>query len=163
MNSLLPSIQFTMEIETNSSLPFLDVLVTRKENQKLGHTVYRKPTHTDRYLHKHSNHHPRQKTGIIKTLTERALRICEPEKLTEELNHLEEALKKNGYTSKEIKRATHHNYNKDTSDPQPAVGKVFLPYVKTITDRIGRIMAKHKLKIIYKPTTKLRHAPLCER
>ena len=83
LNSLHPSIQFTMEIDANSSLPFLDVLVTRKENHKLGHTVYRKPTHTDRY--KNSNHHPRQKTCIIKTLTEWALCICKPEKLTEEL------------------------------------------------------------------------------
>ena len=151
-----------MEIKADSSLPFLEVLITRKDNQKLGQTVYRKPTHTDRYLHKKSNHHPRQKTGIIKTLTERALHICEPEKLTEELSHLEEALKKNGYTLKKIKRATHHNYNKDTSDPQPAVGKVFPPHVKNLTDRIGRIMEKHKnyLQAHYQIE---RQALLCER
>ena len=71
---------FKMKIEADSILHFLDVLVTQKHNQKLGHTVYWKPTHTDRYLHKNSNHHPRQITGIITTLTERALHICEPEK-----------------------------------------------------------------------------------
>ena len=70
LNSLHSNIEFTMEIEADSSLPFLDVLVTWKENQKLGHTVFRKHTHTDRYLHKNSNHHPRQKTGIIKTTQE---------------------------------------------------------------------------------------------
>ena len=46
INSLRPSIEFTME---DGRLPFLDVLV-HKEGQQLTTTVYRKPTHTDRYL-----------------------------------------------------------------------------------------------------------------
>ncbi|XP_046407088.1 uncharacterized protein LOC124171582 [Ischnura elegans] len=44
------SINFTMEIEENSRLPFLDALVSKKKNGRLGHSVYRKPTHTDQYL-----------------------------------------------------------------------------------------------------------------
>ncbi|XP_048519274.1 uncharacterized protein LOC125503262, partial [Dendroctonus ponderosae] len=48
VNSINPKIQFTMEVEKDGRLPFLDVLVTRKANGKLAHTVYRKPTHTDR-------------------------------------------------------------------------------------------------------------------
>jgi hypothetical protein len=31
LNNLIPSIQFTMEIECNNTLPFLDVLITRRE------------------------------------------------------------------------------------------------------------------------------------
>jgi hypothetical protein len=49
LNTIHPSIEFTMEIEKDRSLPFLDVLVTRKPDGSLGHEVYRKPTHTDRY------------------------------------------------------------------------------------------------------------------
>ena len=70
LNRQNPNIQFTMEIEKNNSLAFLDVLVTRTQDNHLAHTVYRKPTYTDRYLHKTSNHHPKQKSGIIKTLME---------------------------------------------------------------------------------------------
>ena len=67
LNSGSNNIQFTMV--KDGQLPFLDILVTR-EGEKLGHTVYRKPTHMDRYLNKDSNNHPCQKRGIIKTLTE---------------------------------------------------------------------------------------------
>ncbi|KYN18198.1 hypothetical protein ALC57_09492 [Trachymyrmex cornetzi] len=32
-------------------IPFLNVLVTKLVDTTLGHQVYRKPTHTDGYLH----------------------------------------------------------------------------------------------------------------
>ncbi|KYN36750.1 hypothetical protein ALC56_08541 [Trachymyrmex septentrionalis] len=32
-------------------IPFLNVLVTKKVDNTLGHQVCRKPTHTDKYLH----------------------------------------------------------------------------------------------------------------
>lgn len=40
---------FTVEIVSNNSLPFLEVLVN-KNNNRLISTVYRKPIHTVRYL-----------------------------------------------------------------------------------------------------------------
>ncbi|GJQ88541.1 hypothetical protein Trydic_g20125, partial [Trypoxylus dichotomus] len=45
------NINFTMEIEEDGNLPFLDVLVERTYSNKLGHSVYRKKTHTNRYPH----------------------------------------------------------------------------------------------------------------
>ena len=57
LNSLNNSIEFTMETEKNRKLPFLDVMVT-KDKQTLTTSVYRKITHTDRYLHYNSHHHP---------------------------------------------------------------------------------------------------------
>jgi hypothetical protein len=46
LNSIHQNIKFTMDIDKNSSLPFLDVLVNRQPDGSLGHTVYGKPTHT---------------------------------------------------------------------------------------------------------------------
>ena len=79
-----------MEIEENNKLPFLDVLISRKEDGSVSHQVYRKKTHTDRYLHVDSPHFPPQKIGVINTLVTRALRISDKEHIKEEIDHLEE-------------------------------------------------------------------------
>lgn len=46
--------QFYRENENNGALPFLDVLV-KDDNKR--HTVHRKKTHMDRYLHASYQHH----------------------------------------------------------------------------------------------------------
>ena len=52
INSIDPNIRFTSEDQKeDGSIPFLDVLIIPEENGKLNTTVYRKPTHTDMYLH----------------------------------------------------------------------------------------------------------------
>ncbi len=90
INSLRESIQFTIETEEGGKLPFLDVNISR-QHQQLNTTVYRKPTHTNRYLNFKSNHHPRTKLGIIKCLAHRAKNICKGTQVLEEFNNLQEA------------------------------------------------------------------------
>jgi hypothetical protein len=51
LNSIHENIRFTMQIEKDSLLPFQDVLVSKKPNGTVSHTTYRKPTHSDLYLH----------------------------------------------------------------------------------------------------------------
>ena len=74
LNSLRPSIQFTCEVEEGGKLPFLDVQSVRN-GSSLETSVYRKKTHTDRYLHYNSHHHPRVKVGIVKTFKDRAIAL----------------------------------------------------------------------------------------
>ena len=59
-------IHFTVEEPTQQdTLPFLDTLVTIEPNNTFSTTVYRKPTHTDQYLHWDSNHHITAKKKCI--------------------------------------------------------------------------------------------------
>ena len=53
-----------MEKESNGELVFLDTLLNRN-NEKISAFLYRKPTHTDQYLHYSS--HPKQvaKKGLF--------------------------------------------------------------------------------------------------
>ncbi|XP_035701215.1 uncharacterized protein LOC118433390 [Folsomia candida] len=64
LNSFHPSIQFTCETEESRKLPFLDVLISRDEDGTIHRQVYRKPTHTGRYLNYNSYHHPSQKLAV---------------------------------------------------------------------------------------------------
>ncbi|XP_015118182.1 uncharacterized protein LOC107041886 [Diachasma alloeum] len=151
---------FTMEIEEQKFLPFLDVLVHRNEDGSLGHRVYRKPTHTDRYLHAFSHHHHSQKNSVISSLMYRALTISQPEYLEAEVQHLDKALNNNGYQSKQVHRILHRLKNKNSAESEPA-DKVehqktaVLPYLQGTTDRISKVLQKHAIRTIFKPPTKI--------
>ena len=72
LNSMDTSIQFTCEVEDNSLLPFLDVLLHHNDDGSISTSVYHKPSHTARYLD-FSSHHPiSSKAAAVKTLMHRA-------------------------------------------------------------------------------------------
>ena len=65
--------------------------------------VYRKPTHTDRYLDFNSHHDKKHKESTAATLLHRALNLPNTSEGKErELNHVYAALESNGYPSKFI-------------------------------------------------------------
>lgn len=47
LDSIEPSIQFTVEKEVEGRLPFLDILLSRDSKGLVSTAVYRKETHTD--------------------------------------------------------------------------------------------------------------------
>jgi hypothetical protein len=57
LNGIHQNIQFTMEMERDGHLPFLDIDIYRRPDGSLGHRVYHKPTHTNLYLNSSSHHH----------------------------------------------------------------------------------------------------------
>lgn len=156
LNSVHPSIQFTMEVENNNILPFLDVAVRRKSDFSIGYSVYRKKTHTDRYLNARSHHHPLQKASVLNTLAKRAIRISDADTLPEEESYLISSLMGNGYHTKEIKRAINR-----AKEPNPAaekkkfISKAYVPYIKGTTDKIARILRKHEINTVFKPYSTL--------
>lgn len=152
LNNIHEKIQFTMETEDRGQLPFLDVLVIKKEDGTLGHTVYRKKTHTDRYLHADSHHHPSQLKSVIKTLNTRATRLADTEHQKEETDHLQKALGLNGYTKQDIRRALRPRSRPQTEEGKPEeqpIATVCLPYVKGTTDKIKRVLNKHNIRTAF--------------
>ena len=72
LNSIEPSIQFTVEQENNKKIPFLDVLLTREMDESITTSVYRKQSNTDAYLNFDSNHPTAHKEAVVRTLLLRA-------------------------------------------------------------------------------------------
>ena len=77
LNQMYPALQFRSESEENNQIPYLYVMVIRK-NGKILSTVYRKPTFSGQYVKLNSFCHDSRKIRLIKTLTPRALLICSP-------------------------------------------------------------------------------------
>ena len=75
INTKVRSIKFTIEVENNQMLPFLDVNIHKKEN-KLEFSVYRKPTNNLSYIHFYSGHNNKTKESVFISMFLRAFRIC---------------------------------------------------------------------------------------
>ena len=73
LNNVDPNINFTIELEQDEKLAFLDVLVIRTQNGKLATKVHRKTAQTNRYLNYHSAHSIEQKQGVVMNLYNRSL------------------------------------------------------------------------------------------
>ena len=71
LNNIEASIKFTLETESNNSLPFLNVFVVKEKSGNLTTKLYEKPTYTNRFLNFNSQHLLSQKRGIIFTLSHR--------------------------------------------------------------------------------------------
>ena len=50
LNSIEPSIQFTVEMESNGCLPFLNIFISRRNDGSLSTSVYCKQTYNNQYL-----------------------------------------------------------------------------------------------------------------
>ena len=96
LNSVEKSIQFTHELEQNSTLPFLDVLIHR-EDTSLLFSVYRKPTYKNDNIHFLSHHSQRIKSGIVIGAFLRAYRICSPHFIDSEIEHIRTSFKELKY------------------------------------------------------------------
>ena len=94
INSLDNNIRFTREKEEDGTLPFLDTLIVREECVSIKVKVYRKPTHTDQYLHLNSHHPLEHKLSVVRTLTHRAQSVVTEERdRKEEITHVKKPLK----------------------------------------------------------------------
>jgi hypothetical protein len=175
LNSISPYLQFTIELEENRRLPFLDT-VTIRSNGKVEVDIYRKPTHTDKYLH-YDSHHPKQhKLSVLNTLLDRAEKIPSSNRgKRRERKHVFKVLRDNGYPFKFIqsydimrKRLLTNNTNGNlhttdvnNSRANPAdcavLSFVVLPYVKGVTEKISRVLRRENIKVCYKPTSTLSH------
>ncbi|XP_045541880.1 uncharacterized protein LOC123723345 [Papilio machaon] len=155
LNDVHPKIHFTTEEENEGTLPFLDVLVKREPSGDLVHTVYRKPTHTDRYLRADSHHHPSQLSSVPRTLISHAIRLCDTQFLQAELTHVRHVLESNGYNWRQSYRIAN-----TTSKPRPQVAErvpVYLPCMRGVTDKIGHLLRRRfSIRTIFRPMTQIK-------
>ena len=119
-------------------------------------SVYRKPTHTDRYLH-FSSHHPLHvKRGVVRCLFNRAENIAQGEDIIREQQHIREVLTINGYPSPFIHNAI--TPRTPTEEREPPQARIFIPYVAGLSEDIRRICSRYEIKTIFRSSHTLRRS-----
>ena len=155
LNSLRPSIQFTMEREKNSRLAFLDVEV-HKTDIGFRTSVYRKPTDTGRYLNFESHHPENVKRGIVKCLQHRAKAIStDGNAKSEEIRRLKETFQRNGYPKKFLEKTTRRT-STQKQDQQQLAATICLPYTRGLSEKVRRICGKYNIRTVFRSNTTLR-------
>ena len=87
LNSLVPSIKFTIEKEENGCIAFLDVMVI-KENNSIKFKVYRKATNNNHIINAYSLHSESIKQSALRSMFLRALTLCSPEYFDNEIDYI---------------------------------------------------------------------------
>ena len=140
-NELHPSISFTMEPEENNRLPFLDVLVHRVDEQFVT-SVYRKRTFTGQYVNFQSHCSRKRKINLIKTLCHRAVFICSPSTLDEELNTVIKLLTNNGYPEQLVRKTIKYHREKlsrpTVAGPDKCTEYIKLPFLGIQSTRLEK-------------------------
>lgn len=99
----------------------------------------------------YSHHHPQQLNSVVTSLTNRAYDLCDQDHLEEELDHIRRVLQRNGYKQK-IKQSPQR---KRTPVPKVERRVAFLPYLRGVTDKIGRLLNKYSIKAVFAPSRKI--------
>ena len=102
----------------HATIPFLDLLIKRSPSG-FTFSVYRKPTSTDLYTHYYSSHPLSTKRGVLIGLFLRGFRLCSPETLSDEIQHLQATFRRLKYPEHVINQAL-----------SKAKGKFNNPYVR---------------------------------
>ncbi len=148
-------LEFTTEKEQDKSLPFLDIKITRAGN-KLNFSVYRKPTHTDRYCHPKSAVPHSVLSCTVQCMRLRAQRYCSSQKVLEiELDHLKNALRKNGYGTHQITKHLHKPVYGPKNKLERSLANIVLPFFGPLSYRIRSILTEAGYTVYFKSPAKL--------
>jgi hypothetical protein len=156
INSLYcTNIKFTMKVEGNDILLFLNILVM-KRGPELAMKVYQKPDHTGCYLHFKSNHPHHVKRQAIHSLIGQSKVICQDQNdFNTEIKNIRHNLMLNEYpqefTDFVMKPLKRNHLSSDTIHQ----GMVIIPYIKGISKKFRCTGNHFNVRIIFKTISKL--------
>ena len=126
LNHQHPNIKFACEIESNSTLPFLDISIIRK-NWVFETSVYQKPTFTGLLTNFHSFIPSQYKCSLISSLVHRLYNICSNyENFQAQLESFRQILNRNSYPTRLFDSCVRTFLDK-VSQPKPIVHSVSSP------------------------------------
>ncbi|XP_055534819.1 uncharacterized protein LOC129724165 [Wyeomyia smithii] len=156
LNGLHKNIQFTLEIEQNNRLPFLDVVVVNNSNH-FEFEIFRKPTYTKRVIPNTSNHSSQHKMASFHHMIHRMESLpLSNEGKKNEMEYIFDIGEQNGYNRRTIqaiydkKKRTQHRKSHTTLTPLKEDRKrVVVEYDVSFTRQLRKKFRKFGIDIIY--------------
>jgi hypothetical protein len=146
INSIRPTIKFTIEAASNNTLAFLDILIM-KRGSKLTTKVYRMPIHAGRYLHLKSNHPHHVKRGVVCSLVNRAKVICQNHNdFNNEIKNIRHDLMLNEYPKELFDSVIKPSERNGPSSDKIHQDTVVILYIKATSEKYRRIRNHFNLR-----------------
>ena len=147
-----------MKEESNGERAFLDTLLKRN-NGEIPVLMYKKPTHTDQYLHYSTHHQTSCKKSVVSSMFNRVHSIItNKDDLQKEKARIKEVLKENGYQesiiNKIFRRITNNHSLPQSQQLRQATDiqekeiriSINLPYVEGTSEKVRPILRSHKIR-----------------
>ena len=150
-NKYSKDIQFTIEVEKDGKLPFLDTLLLRQEDGLIKTNWYHKNTWSGRYLNFFSSLPFSYKKNTISLLTDKILKLADAEFHESNFSLLINTLKKNGYPEKLIHTTMNNTKRKVkyvVTDNEKNTRFVSMPYINGAFEKIQLLFRKYDIKVV---------------
>lgn len=166
LNHLSPTIKFTYEIEDKGVLPFLDIRIIRK-NSKFEFDIYRKKTHTDRYITSDSHHTFQHKNAAFNSMIHRLNTFpLEPDAYEKELQYIKNIAASNGYNEILVDNINKKHRNKVAKQMKTTLTPIEksetkkwskITYHPPFSNKIKNILKEHEFKVTVKTNKTLKN------
>ena len=153
INALHPKLKFTIELEVNGRIAFLDMEISHINN-RLSSSWYLKPTDTGLIMNYHALAPKRYKKSVVQSFVHRIHRTCSSwDNVSESLEKAKEILDKNQYpktfyepiikeTTDKIRSASQHNGELQPAQPlqtgESPKHNMLIQYRGAVTDQFVR-------------------------
>lgn len=149
LNSLDDSIKFTCEKENNGSLPFLDLLLIKDEDNILI-DLYKKPIASNRILNFKSHHPLQQKISIIKQLKNKIFSLCSTQFRETNIQKMKAQLKSNNYPLKLVNTILNTNpYQYRETEDLNKRKFIKIPFHKKLAPKMKNLFNYPEAKIAF--------------
>ena len=167
LNNQHKDIQYTIDLEKDKTLEFLDIRIINNGTGKYDFDIHRKGAITNVQVKPESSHDPKILQGIFKGFIHRALTICSAKYVEAELNFLTQVFVENGYQEKKLKKiirevkiklgqSERNNNNNNTENNDREIKQtITLPWIPTISPKLKKAYRKAGYKVVFKSSKNL--------
>ncbi len=158
LNNITPKLKFTLEIEKNNAINFLD-LTLHKIDKKFEFKIYRKPTTSNQTIHATSYHPMPQKLAAYNSMVHRLLHVpLNQDQYIHEVNIIKHIAIANGFKSSMVDRLiSKHRASKYRVNNIDGIKYACVEYSHNINNTLKKELQKEKIQLAFRTTNHLKN------